>query len=179
MLRSLVVALEKHIVFSEQNEVQVDLPFAELLVRLISNRPSIFAAAMDSYSDMRSLSVRVLYSNFAEKAKKRPEEMVDSTDSPAVVMKLFKTLQHEGGTVHLPLNLLQSICVVLSIWKERDAQEDDAVKTAVNDFVGALLRPDEDHNDEGCGLASARMRDDGVVEAVPVESVSVYQLPIW
>jgi len=170
VLRSLVVALEKHIAFSEQNGVPVERTFSDLLIQLISNRPSVFAAALDSYSIMRSLSVRVLHSNFTESLKRTGEN-----EASGVTIKLFKTQQHEGGTVHLPLALLQSICVVLSIWKDENAQDNDEEETtAVNNFVGALLRPAEDHSDEDSGLASAKIRDDGPVETVHVESVRVF-----
>jgi len=172
VLRSLVVALEKHIAFAEQNDMQVERKFSELLIRLISNRPSVFAAAMDSYSDLRSLSVRVLHSIFTENVK-RTDDAVESM--PVVAIKLFKTRVHEGGMVELPLTLLQSMCVVLSIWKDGGSEDEIDVVSAIEDFATALLRPDsDDHADVDTGLASAKVRDDGVVEAVPVESVSSF-----
>lgn len=170
MLRSLVVALEKHIALTEQSGIQVERSFCDLLIRLISNRPSVFAAAMDAYADLRSLSVRVLYSAYVENTKRTDDEL-EST--PSVTIKLFKNEGHEGRTVHLPLTLLQSICVVLSIWRDGTEDEDHEAVTAINNFVSALLCPDEeDQCNVVGGLASAKMLGDSSVEAVPVEFVS-------
>ena len=153
--------------YAQQCGIFVERNFCDLLVRLISNRPSAFAAAMESFSDLRSLSVRVLFSSFVEKTG-RAEYVFDSMHSVAI--KLFEGEQGKGGTVHVPLTLLQSICVVLSVWKDSDSEDDKDVSEAVETFVRALLRPDdENHNDVDCGLASAKTENGG---AIAVESVS-------
>jgi len=125
---------------------------------------------MDAYADLRSVSVRVLYSKFVENTKRTGDA---HESKPSVTINLLKNGGQEGGTVNLPLTLLQSICVVLSIWKEGTTDEDLEAVTSINNFVSALLRPDdEDQGNVAGGLASAKMLGDGSEEAVPVEFVS-------
>lgn len=172
MLRSLIIALEKHISFAEENGVQLDQRFSYLLIHLVSNRPSVLAAAMEEYSDLRSLSIRVLHASFIGNTK-RAGEIFDSIDSIVVAVEFLKTSQKLCGTVYLPLPLLQSICVVLSIWKDHNDDEAD-VKSAVKDFADALLEPDDEHSqNDNAGLANAKMQDNGTVDAVSVESVCI------
>ena len=122
---------------------------------------------MDFYSDLRSLAIRVLFARFSQ----RTNPSADMFDSmPDVTIKLFSSEHQERSSIHLPLTLIQSICVVLSIWKDGNMDDDQEVSAAVGRFVVALLRPDdENYSDVECGLASAKMKDD---DAVAVESVS-------
>lgn len=156
--------------FAQQSGIFVERSFCDLLVRLISNRPSAFAAAMEANYDLRSLAVRVLFSSFVERTG---PSACTSDSMPSVAIKLFEGEQHHSGMVHFPLALLQSICVVISIWKGSDSEGDKDVAEAVDTFVRGLLRPDDDHhNDVDCGLASAKTEDGA---AVAVESVSNLQ----
>jgi hypothetical protein len=89
--------------------------------------------------------------------------------SPAVTLQVFATSLCDGDVL-LPLSLLQSISVVLSIWNDKYVDGVDAESAAtVSNFADALLSIDDTCDDE-MGLASARLVVSGEI-AVSVESV--------
>lgn len=76
--------------------------------------------------------------------------------------------------MRLPLSLLHSLSVVLSIWKEAQSETDEEAKSFVTTLADAFLRSDgETPADDDVGLASARMLE-GDGTGVSVESVSHY-----
>jgi hypothetical protein len=162
------MALEQHIAFAEQHGLPMQQKFPELLIQLISTRPSVCAEAMDAYSNLRSLALRVLHSDFSRHVK---DDASDVGRYPAVVMRVYKTSLHDGD-VQLPLSLLQSLSVVLSIWNDQNAEANTEAAHSVHELADALLHPDNnDQADDDRGLASAKLLDGGT-SAVSVESVS-------
>jgi hypothetical protein len=175
------MALEKHIAFAETHRIEVKWKYSTLLVRLISSRPGVYAEAMDTFSDLRSLAIRVAHDEFARCAKEEASEDGVGSDG-VVIVKLFPTSFLKTEEVELPLSLLQSISVLLSIWKDQDDQgdRDTAGEGAVNELVDSLMRSNGEEGSEGgestsVGLASARMADSSIA-AVSVESVSFHSL---
>jgi hypothetical protein len=174
--------------FAKNKDIAGTWDFPSMLIDLISRRPSVCAPALSAFPDLRSLAIRVVHDEFdvyAQKSSKDggmevgPSVVITLCHSPAAETK------DKAVEVTLPLALLQSASVLLSIWKEED---DDAESTtmdnnneaaqAVNDIVRMLMHPQEGEiSDEpekaNCtdGLASARIAGSGK-NAVPVESVS-------
>ena len=162
------MALEQLIAFAEKHEIQTEEKFPELLVQLISTRPAVCAEAMDIHADLRSLAIRILHAEFSRLCK----VTVSSERRDDIVVRTFKTSLHEGGTVRLPLSLIQSISVVLSIWKDPQGEDDDNLPFVTNLADAFLSSSSEAHaDDDDVGLASARMLE-GDRDAVAVESVS-------
>jgi hypothetical protein len=181
VLCSLLMALEKHIGFAERHKIEVEWNFSTLLVRLISSRPGVYAEAMDTFSDLRSLAIRVAHDEFSRCAKQEATEDEGGSDG-VVIVKLFPTSFLMTEEVKLPLSLLKSISVLLSIWKDHDDQgdKDTAGAGAVNELVGSLMRSSTEEGSgvlesNTVGLASAVMADSSL-KAVSVESVSLQHL---
>jgi hypothetical protein len=178
VLCSVLMALEKHIEFAETHKIEVAWNFSTLLVRLISSRPGVYAEAMDTFSDLRSLAIRVAHDEFSRCAKQQAGGVEGGPDG-VVIVKLFPTSFSKTEEVKLPLSLLKSISVLLSIWKDHDDQgdKDTTGAGAVNELVGSLMRSSTEEGSEvlennSVGLASAVMADSGL-KAVSVESVSL------
>ena len=172
------MALEKHIEFAETHNIEVEWDFSTLLVRLISSRPGVYAEAMDTFSDLRSLAIRVAHDEFSRCAKQDARGDEGGPDG-VVIVKLFPTSFLKTEEVKLSLSLLKSISVLLSIWKDHDDQgdKDTTGAGAVNELVGSLMRSSTEEGSEvlenySVGLASAVMADSSL-KAVSVESVSL------
>ena len=183
-LRYHILGLEQLNNFAKEQGIPGNWNFPSMLIELISSRPTVFAASMGSFPDLRSLAIRIVHGEFSAYIKKIPRDGEMSQENTVEIFLHCETLSDklESGTVEatLPLSLLQSSCVLLSIWLEdnKDASENDAVK----DLVKMLMRPREvdvagesTERDKLDGLASARIAGSGK-SVVPVESVSFFLL---
>jgi integrator complex subunit 1 len=167
VLRSLLMALEQHIQFAEKHDVKVEWRFPELLINLMSRRPNVCAEAMDAFSDLLSMAVRVLHSEFLRYAQ-GPGGEIARNGEPVVVMKTYGTTSDEATTVTLPLSLLQSVSVVLSTWKEQESGLDQQATSSVDYLANVLLCSiDCSVANNELGLASAKIQDgEGVAASV-------------
>jgi integrator complex subunit 1 len=180
VLRFLVLSLDKLTNFAKNKEIPGEWNFASMLIGLISSRPTVFAATMGSFPDLRSLAIRVVHDEFNkytdipsdDNAKADVEYACEIT----LCCKPSSDSNGETVTAFLPLYLLQSSCVLLSIWLDGDNYDEDS--RAVDSLVKMLMRPQEvddgdesEENEKIDGLASARLAETGK-SAIPVESVS-------
>ncbi len=176
-LRYLVLALRKITRFAEENEVLGDWKFAPLLINLISRRPTVFAGALTSYEDLRSLSIEVVSGEFESYSEKKD---ITTENGDIMVNISLRYVAQDGMTgetkkVQMPLALLQSSCVLLSIWSEDE--KNDADSNHIRGLAGKLMQSREsegstvnemdDNNVEG--LASATLLETQT-SAMPVES---------
>ena len=175
-LRYLVLALNKLTTFGLANGIPGNWDFASLLLGLISRRPTVFASALSLFPDLCSLAINVVYNEF----KKYIAE-VENKSSPEEVFMVNIILccnpyenTEEPIKVIMPAELLQSSCVLLSIWF--DEKKNDKDTFAIQGLVRMLMRSKEFDKDENAetsedidGLASARLVDTGK-SAIPVES---------
>ncbi|KAL3939586.1 MAG: hypothetical protein SGBAC_005714 [Bacillariaceae sp.] len=180
ILRFHVLALEHLTRFAKNKQIDGDWDFAAMLVKLISSRPTVLAASMSSFPDLRSTAIRIVHNEF--NAHVNSPSMTDTErDDSNVEIKLHCGTAAADGTSKgvvdavLPRTLLESSCVLLSIWLDDQKETDE--NRAVRELVKMLMEPREgvsesesldDHLD---GLASARAADTGK-SVVPVESVS-------
>jgi hypothetical protein len=198
-LRSLVLALERHMTFAREEKIPGTWDFPSMLIGLISTRPTVFAAAMGTFPDLRSRAIRVVHDEFDMYIQNSLKKTaVDVVAAIAITLRHSPSPDSESTLVEVtvPLALLQSASVLLSIWLGDDevvyAEVVDAVSksktngkadgAAVADLVRMLMRPQEFENDVESekaelldGLASARIAGSGK-NAVPVESVSGVQV---
>ena len=171
-LRSLLLCVEQHIAFAENHGIPVAWNFPSLLMSLVSDRPSVFAEAMDSFSNLRLLAIRVVHAQFEKYVKSNSS--LDIDPSRAVSIYLHPTAMSEGGPVTVPIELLQATSVVLSIWKGGEQETEGT--SFIDDLLGALTTSSDDQKlDEGeskqkVGLASSTMVKTSK-PAVSVESV--------
>ncbi|CAJ1967202.1 unnamed protein product [Cylindrotheca closterium] len=176
-LRFHVLALEQLTAFANNAEIPGDWDFAAILVKLISSRPTVLAASMSSFPDLRSTAIRIVHDEFNANVKS-PSIIDTENDDSNVEIKLHcgpdTADDTSKGVVDavLPRALLQSSCVLLSIWL--DDQKDTEENRAVRDLVKMLMEPREGVSessslDDKDGLASARAANTGK-SAVPVES---------
>jgi hypothetical protein len=170
--------------------------FPSMLIDLLSSRPTVFAEAMDAFPDLRSLAIRVVRSEFDSSLSKSSNRDAMELDSAVIIVVCQSHMAPDAADkvveAKLSLALLQSACVLLSIWRDENAakqienvaelmpkaKNDDAA-LAVEELVRMLLRDDKMENiDEAedsalvLGLASAKIAGSGK-SAVPVESVSL------
>jgi integrator complex subunit 1 len=177
-LRYLVLALHKIKKFTVANNVLKDWNFASLLIELVSRRPTVFAAALSSYVNLRSLAIRVVVEEFRIYVeKKRP---TTASENSMVDISLCYS-SHDGRDgepteVQMPLALLQSSCVLLSIWSEDEKNDKDSA--CIDGLVAMLMKSrdsEESNNSETNGvsgvegLASAKLLKTQK-SAIPVES---------
>lgn len=167
-----------------------------MLIDLLSSRPTVFAEAMDAFPDLRSRAIRVVRTEFDSYLSKASNRDAMELDSAVIIAVCQSHMAPEAADkvveAKLPLALLQSACVLLSIWRDENAAKEienvaelmqkdknDDAALAVEELVRMLLRDDKIENvdeDEDAdlvlGLASAKIAGSGK-SAVPVESVSL------
>jgi len=176
VLCSLVMALEEHIAFAEAKSIKIGPKFAEVVVELVSTRPSIFAEAMDSFPQLRALVIRGVHSEFFRYVQDdSKEDPVDLKEAVMLWPRLSTAKQSLG--IRMPLAVILSISVVLSIWRDAKGDEKSESASAISALVDALMRVDVKDNENGSdvGLASAALVDSGL-GALSVESVSEFAL---
>lgn len=154
----------------------------------MSNRPAVFAATLGAFPDLRKLAMRAVREEFKRYISSKDDSVTSALEGRAVDIRLSVAIPGMSNgqivPVVLPLSLLQSSCVLLSIWVEEmtsDDSEQGQGDQAVQELVSLLLRPqdgdaggDIKQTDETDGLASAKIAGTSK-SAVPVESVSSYQ----
>ena len=180
--------------FARDEKIPGTWDFPSMLIGLISTRPTVFAAAMGTFPDLRSRAIRVVHDEFDMYVHNSLKKSAVDVEA-AIAITLHHSLSPDSESamveVTLPLALLQSASVLLSIWLGDDEIEvaDTKSKTngkadaaAVADLVCMLMRPQEFQNGVESekaelldGLASARIAGSGK-NAVPVESVSGVQV---
>lgn len=179
-LRFHVLALEQLTVFAQRNKMPGDWDFAAMLVKLISSRPTVLAASMSSFPDLRSTAIRIVHDEFDAHVKSPSMTDAERNDSNVEIKLHCGPTQADKpskGVVDavLPRTLLESSCVLLSIWLDDQKETDE--NRAVRELVKMLMEPREGASESASlddnldGLASARAADTGK-SVVPVESVS-------
>jgi integrator complex subunit 1 len=174
-LRYLVLALHKVTNFTSAKDVLGAWNFPSLLIELISRRPTVFAAALSSYVDLRSLAIQIVVEEFRVHVEKKSPTA--ATENIMVAISLCHSSHDErDGTsteVQMPLALLQSSCVLLSIWAEDEKNDKDSA--CIEGLVSMLMKAREtegNNNDDAHdveGLASAKLLKTQK-SAIPVES---------
>jgi hypothetical protein len=179
--------------FAREEKIPGTWDFPSMLIGLISTRPTVFAAAMSTFPDLRSRAIRVVHDEFDTYIHNSLKKTaVDVEAAIAITLRYLPSPDSVSALVEvtLPLALLQSASVLLSIWLGDDEivhADTKSKKTgngdgaAVDDLVCMLMRPQDFQNDVDSekaelldGLASARIAGSGK-NAVPVESVSGVQ----
>ena len=152
----MVLALEHIIGFAKERKVEVKRDFEPLVVDLISRRPGVFAEAIDIYSDLRVRLVCVLHGQFVS--------FVQNSNVAIDLEKAIEVTLYSSGalekTVKLPLSLVRSISVLLSVWKDEYKHDEPESANAVEYLISSLLREND--------VDDKRGKDD----AVSVELVS-------
>jgi integrator complex subunit 1 len=178
VLRTLVVALENHLSFAEFKSIDTTRRFPDLVVELISGRPNVFAEAMDSFAELRSLIIRVVHEEFTRHVE-GDADGDEFVPGEAVILKVRRKCGTSTAETKLPMSLLKSTSVILSIWKDEASNSEQPVSGEINELVDALLEKeteevDDNQEERKVGLADAVMSGsigtDGT--AVSVEVVS-------
>jgi integrator complex subunit 1 len=160
VLKCPVLALEAYLLQAGAKGMECEVNFPDLLIGLVSNRPGVLAETMSSFSELRSLVVRVVRAEYGMIGEP-PNGGSSASDTVRLTLRKVPSFEHD--VVHIRLALLQSTCVLLSIW------EDAEQSLSVDELVDALLRIKVDEN-EDIGLASATIVDSNL-PALTVESV--------
>lgn len=126
---ALVMSLQKHIDFAETNKIEIQYQFPVLLTHLICTRPLVCMEAMSANVEFLELTIMALHAEYSNHVTVTLLS-VDSAVSPI-----------KGGT-KVPIQLLQSLCVVLSIWNDQIVT--DECKTAVRSITDVLLQDDNE-----------------------------------
>jgi hypothetical protein len=174
-----LIALEQNINFAEKNKIEVNWKFPLLLVELISRRPSVYAEAIDLFLDLRSLAVRIVYDEFIRYSKGQ-EDLNDIDPESVIEIKLDQNSFTEGCTVKLPLPLIRSTSVLLSIWKDEYRKDEQNSSSCVDKLVSSLMRTNYaesgDDNGNDVGLVSAKsLSKQGDVVSVELVSETAWR----
>jgi integrator complex subunit 1 len=171
VLKSLVMALHAHISFALERNIPVARTFPLLLSLLVSQRPNVFAEAIDTFSDFRSLVVKVIHD---ELIKNEASAHFDEAHRDNYVsIKLRKGFDKIENKV-LPMSLLETTCIVLSVWSG-DSYGNDEEAVHVKSLVDVLMLPSDGNivtSDDVVGLASA-INMNTKTAAMTVDSVSL------
>jgi len=167
------MALEEHLNFAKLKVIETGPKFADAVVDLVSSRPSVFAEAIDSFADLRSLVIRITRSQFVDCLEAGSESNRAGAVN-AVIVKPRKVSPLSCSEMRLSLSVIRSISVVLSTWV--DSFDDDESKTSIELLSEALLRSgfQESQEAEGdsAGLTGAVM-EESKLAAVTVDWVSL------
>jgi len=179
-LRFLILALHKFTKFAKEKEVIGCWNFTSLFIGLVSRRPTVFANALISYPDLRSLAIQVVVEEFRVCVEeKTPTASIN--ENTMVQISLCCSGKVESTKVVMPLALLQSSCVLLSIWSEDEKNRVDSStdSAAIESLVTMLMTSRESDEESGNkemkelesvdGLASATLLSTKK-SAIPVES---------
>ncbi len=184
VLRYLILALNTLTMYVGAEKLSGGIHFPAVLVSLISSRPTVFASTMATFPDLRSLAIRVVNDEFMQYIEVVPGEVTsvgiaEGMKNACDIILCCKALNdesQEATKVRLPLSLLESSCVLLSIWLEDSTEAKDS--RAVQSLVKMLMRTTDSNENTGecedeflSGLASAKLSATGK-SAIPVESVS-------
>jgi hypothetical protein len=167
VLQALLLALERHFQFTVDNQVTIDVSFADRLFYLVSSRPGICAEAMDTFMDLWGMVTRVAALEFSccVDASLRTRSALSRVDVIVTLANIERNVR-----VKMSIAMLQSICVCLSVWKDHVSHMSSELLANLNCLADALLISDVKNHDE-TGLCSARLLEDDSY-AVTVESVS-------
>lgn len=174
VLKSLVMALQDYILFAEKNGISVLHRFPLLLSLLVSQRPNVYAEAIDSFSDFRSLVVKVIHDEICGDSE--PSTTTETLEGSHVVsIKLKSKSNKEIVSKTLSGSLLQTTCILLSVWSS-GAQSEDEDTSCIDSLVDSLM-PTSDGaetqtNTAIVGLASAKHVGNNEI-AMTVDSVSI------
>lgn len=157
------MALEEHLKFAETNGVDTGMKFSDRLIDLIASRPFVLADAINTFSDLRSLVVRVVHAEFAHYSNV-DESSGDMESAKMVRLTPRQNQRLRKNSVVMPLTLLLSVTVLLSIWNAAEGNP------AIEELVDELLQNDVEDDCGDQGLASA-VTVVGEQAAVTVESV--------
>jgi integrator complex subunit 1 len=192
-LRFHVVALQHLTNYAIDKKIGETWNYPSMLIDLISKRPTVFAATMGSFPDLQSMAIRIAHDEFrayiiSDSTKSKGDMQDEATVKITLYNEGASSANHangdskDDGTVQatLPLSLLQSSCVLLSIYLDDD--KDLAENQTVRDLVKMLMREEQAYQDGGdgdnslgAGLSSARIAGSGK-SIVPVESVSTPEI---
>lgn len=167
VLRAFTLSLKKYIDVASSKGISGEWKFSSSLCDLTSSRQSICSDAFARFRDLRELAINVIYDDF-----KRYLELevggVGSIEDETDVQ--FTPCRSSGNgdlkCVRLSLSLLQSACVLLSIWKDTGDPNDES-KALVNELANILMFPFDSPEslllaaDGVEGVASATMVDSG------------------
>eukprot|EP00980_Cylindrotheca_fusiformis_P019890 scaffold7000_cov132-Cylindrotheca_fusiformis.AAC.3 len=177
-LRFHVLALEQLTTFAKENSVGGNWDFPLMLIDLISKRPTVLAATMSSFPDLRSMAIRIVHEEFNSYVALSPKNG-KLKEETTVQIKLLCGISIPDDSncqavhVSLPWSLLESACVLLSIWLDDDEKGSENKKA--RDLVRMLMRQQDNGGSESSdsddvdGLASARLAG-SENSVVPVES---------
>lgn len=163
-LRALVVALDKYISFASERKTEGSWNFASILFSLISSRHVVCSEAMDRFPDFRSVAIAFIHREFLHRIRDTDNESDDDAEEERVLIRLCPSTTEKdvaGKNVSVPLALLQSVCVLLSIAKDKEKSDiDPAAKDAMQQLADALLYPCDGRdvgNERASGFASATL----------------------
>ena len=137
ILPALVFSLQKHVEFAAFNKIDVRYQFPEILTQLICTRPLVCVEAMDSNTQFFELAIHALHSELINYTNAIPSSL-DGNSSDSLNSNEIPLVQ---GEMKVPTLLLQSICVILSIWNDQTVSDQSEV--AVTNMANSLLYRDD------------------------------------
>ena len=118
-LPAIVLSLQKHIDFADSRKIDMRYPFPVALTRLISTRSRTCMEAMESNVDFFDLAATTLNAELSNYMKIN----FSMADRDSIVTHHSYKSNKVYGEDRVPLRLLQSLCVVLSIWNNQNISE--------------------------------------------------------
>jgi hypothetical protein len=164
------MSLHKHIEFAESHKIDIQHQFPVILTRLICTRSLICMEAMDSNVEFFDLAAKALHAELSNYAMTNPSMAGDSIVTPPSYKSSII-----NGEMKLPLRLLQSLCVVLSIWNNQNVSYES--KNAIRNIADAMLHREENAIDDSKGLAGVILVGGGR-SLISLENVSIHFVTI-
>jgi hypothetical protein len=169
----MIAALDKFILFANQRGLGSTVSFGTVLCNLLSSRSSACAEAIDLRPDFLSRAVQIVHTRFVERLSRLEANGSESESSDTGEETLLTPFAVPPASatstskLAMPLPLLHSICVLLSVWNYNEDDNDVApvVRASMEEMEGALLSPSvpsaTDPEKETKGFAGALITSSG------------------
>lgn len=149
------MSLQQHMRFADSHKIDMRYQFPVILTRLICTRPLICMEAMDSNVEFLDLATNSLHAELSNYVK--TNHSTADGDSIVTPHPYKSTIVY--GEMKVPLRLLQSLCVVLSIWNYQNVCDES--KNAIGSIADALLHRDENETDGNKGFTCVTLVSGG------------------
>ena len=128
------MSLQKHIDFASSHKVDIRYQFPVILTQLLCTRPHVCVDAMDSNVQFFDLAINTLCSEISSYAKGNPSSFIGNSNVSLILYKIPSVEEK----INVPLQLLQSLCVVLSMWNDQIVSSES--KNAIKYIADAVLQ---------------------------------------
>ena len=166
VLRAELLSLDRYIRFAAEHDVKGSWDFPSILCSLVSRRHAVFSGAMERFTDVKTMSIKVIHSEFKSYLATNRENEIPDGDlavgfSPCS-LDVDLAGEESNKRVIIPLSLLESTCVLLSTWKAVGTAAEEDSNRLINELANIMMHPYEVNQD----VSAQPAKNEGAISAV-------------